>query len=435
VLRYQEKPRRLGAGNVEAAGFRYHLLSPGPSTGSMTTAGLSSLCIARAGARKLPADLAREVETALQHGRAWLGANYDVGDNPGFAGQRWAYYLYGLERASVLLEVATWDGHPWYLDGARVLLERQSAQGTWGPDNESDTCFGILFLARATAPATGKPRRGPRSVPSEDPTADLAFKVIGDDDGSPLTLLLTRVGAADGTRTYAVDATEYLVDDEVIAAVPGDGRAWTQHTDCSARWQAKAPGTYTVNARVTARRIGSDGKAVGEAVHLEGRPAQVVVREALAPWMLAHASWKRRNQLVRGEVAASASSELDPGRRAERAVDGHEGSAWVCGKDDPAPRLVLQCSRPVGARTLVLTQANGARGRLRHFDLVRSVQVYVNGAKSPITADLDADELTPTRIDLGKLLRIRRLEIAVVARDGGRTERGAAGFAEVALER
>ncbi len=438
VMRYQSRPRPAEnhAEKIDVAGFRYHLNSAGPSTGSMTTAGLSALWIAREGVGKLPNELAKATDDSLRWGRAWLDVNYDVNDNPNFKGQRWLYYLYGLERASALLQVAYWGGRPWYLEGARVLLEKQAAIGSWTfAEGESDTCFAILFLQRATAPATGKNERGPRTISSDIPAADVAFKVVGLDDGTPQALWVTRIGAADGTRTFVVDAVDYLVDDHVIATVPGDGQLWTQAANYRSRWQPTTRGKFRVSVNVRARRAGADGKPVGDVVTCAAPVVEVAMREVLEDWMLSQAVWKPRNQLARDQVVAAASSELDKGRAADRAVDGLEGSAWICNKDDPAPRLSLTFDKPVQARTLILTQANGARGWLLQFDLVRRVNVFVNGSKTALVAELGVDELAPTRIDLGKQTRIRRIEIAIVERSGSKTNSGAAGFAEVALEK
>lgn len=437
TLRYQERPRAADpAGNkLEVAGFRYHLNPQDSPTGSMTTAGLASLWMAREGLGKVPNELGLEVEAALRHGRNWLDVHYSVRDNPK-KNDRWLYYLYGLERASAFLDVSYWGDQPWYLDGARVLLDKQGGNGAWAfPEGESDTCFAILFLKRATAATTGKTERGPRVLRSDDASHDVAFKVTGQDDGGAQTLQVTRVRAAAGTRTYVVDKVEYLVGDEVVAMVSGGGNLWREGNDFRARWQPRARGTFKLLVRAHARRADHEGKAVGDTIVLEARTVEVKLLEVLEDWMLKLATWQARNQVSPASVAATASSELEKGRAADLAVDGYEGSAWVCAKADPAPRLALVFEKPVAARTLILTQANGARGHLATFDLVEKVEVFVNGSKTPLVAELAADELMPSRIELGKNVRVKRLEIAIVARAGGKNHKGAAGFAEVALEK
>ncbi|MEZ5962234.1 MAG: hypothetical protein R3F56_00180 [Planctomycetota bacterium] len=437
VLRYQDRPRTVGSGKekLELAGFHYGL-GGGQATGSMTTAGLTSLYVAREQLGRVPGDLAREVDDAVRLGRNWLAHHFDARDNPEFAGQRWLYYLYGIERVSALYQVAYWGDHPWYLEGARVLLEKQDAAGAWPlPDPESDTCFAILFLKRATAAKTGQRRDAMRALVGDAADKDVAMKALGDHAGGPWTFLLTRVAATDGTRGYAVDGVQYLVDGAPTATLAGSGKPWTPTEDLAVRWQPARRGSYLVMAQVQAHRLGADGKPLGDAVTLATPPVKVEVAEALEPWMLHAATWKTRNVLAADEVEASASSEFGPDRSADRAVDGREGSAWVCATDDPAPRLVLNFKKPVVARTLVLTQANGARASIGVFDRARRVQVFVNGSKAPLTVEMVADELVPARLELVKTTRVRRLDLAVDTRDTGKTHPGAVGFAEIALER
>jgi hypothetical protein len=83
----------------------------------------------------------------------WLGKHFSVNEN--------YYYMYALERAGMLYNTETFDGHNWYYLGARFLVDHQAADGSWGhrenkDENTWDTCFAVLFLKKATrAIATG----------------------------------------------------------------------------------------------------------------------------------------------------------------------------------------------------------------------------------------------------------------------------------------
>lgn len=431
-LRYQDRARtiELGGKKVEAAGFHYHL-SGGEATGAMTTAGLSALYIAREGLGKVPGDLGREVDAALARGRAWLEHNFDLADNPGFPKQRWLYYLYGMERASALLGLAYWGDKPWYLDGARLLIAKQAGDGSWAfPEGESDTCFAILFLKRATAASTGRSERSPRILDADGEVQDVALRAMGGEHGAPFTLFLTRVGSRDGTRSYAVEQVEYLVDDKVVATVKGPASAWVATQRLEARWQPELRGKVSLRARVAARRVAADGSVVGDLVTLETRGLAVEVLDVLEPWMLAAASARARNELLSATVTASASSQLDDGHGAELAADAREGTAWVCAKDDPAPRLVLEFEKPIAATTLVLGQANSTIAFRNQFAAPTTAQVLVNGSKNALTVAFE-DSLAPVRLELGKSVRVKRLDIAITGRRGN----GATGLAEVALEK
>ena len=81
------------------------------------------------------------------NGLAWLAKNWSVNTN--------YYYMYALERAGILYGVESIGDHNWYFEGAKVILQNQNADGSWGKrdpadENTWDTCFAILFLKKAT---------------------------------------------------------------------------------------------------------------------------------------------------------------------------------------------------------------------------------------------------------------------------------------------
>jgi hypothetical protein len=111
-------------------------------------------------------------DATVRKALAWMRGHLDVSRNVGIEkssviGSRpWQYYhLYSLERAARVLGLSAVEGRAWYADGARWILAHQAADGSWAdeagpvPDPASyrvaDTCFAILFLARATRPLTG----------------------------------------------------------------------------------------------------------------------------------------------------------------------------------------------------------------------------------------------------------------------------------------
>jgi hypothetical protein len=137
------------------------------SYSSLTCAGVCSLaiCLHALGTKDVKADAG--VKKAL----AWLDKNLDLGQNVGIdrssviAPTRWRYYhLYSLERAGRVLGLETVGRRAWYAEGARWLLAAQQADGKWSDEAEegdrrrfhtpAETCFALLFLARATRPIT-----------------------------------------------------------------------------------------------------------------------------------------------------------------------------------------------------------------------------------------------------------------------------------------
>ena len=142
-----------------------------PATGAMTTAALAVLLMGLSELHELNVlpnddDLNERLNQSINDGLAWLGHHYSVRTNPTDSRRTYGwhyYYLYGLERAGVLAQTEFMGEHPWYLDGARLLLRQQSRDGSWeagtnpaqdGDETGSltDTSFAILFLKRATVP-------------------------------------------------------------------------------------------------------------------------------------------------------------------------------------------------------------------------------------------------------------------------------------------
>ncbi|MEZ6185019.1 MAG: hypothetical protein R3F62_08430 [Planctomycetota bacterium] len=129
----------------------------GSAYGSMTSAGLSSLAVARealADAKRLSPEHDRQAKADLQSGLAWLAHRFDPSQNPGRGHSGWFfYYLYSVEKAMDLVGVERLGPAPWWQLGAIELLYRQDAtDGSWTKTLE-DTAFALLFLNRATLPA------------------------------------------------------------------------------------------------------------------------------------------------------------------------------------------------------------------------------------------------------------------------------------------
>jgi hypothetical protein len=149
---------------VRARGFPYK--TGEEATGSMTCAGIASIVICRdvlreAGGKSIPPEVAASAERAVADGFGWLHSRYTV-EQASRAEKRphkWLhYYLYALERAGILADVARVNEHDWYADGALHLLLTQHADGWWEEEAGSearkiaDTCFALLFLKRAVTP-------------------------------------------------------------------------------------------------------------------------------------------------------------------------------------------------------------------------------------------------------------------------------------------
>lgn len=149
---------RAGITKLPANGWGYQ---EGEATGSMTTAGITGLTLCMSALRlqkKGNPKLLGEAEAAVRGGFLWLEQNFSVRRNPGPRGDwpNWQlYYLYGLERACELNQVALLADRDWYFEGALRLCSAQRADGSWG--SGVDTAFGLLFLKKTALPAvTGR---------------------------------------------------------------------------------------------------------------------------------------------------------------------------------------------------------------------------------------------------------------------------------------
>ena len=98
-----------------------------------------------------------QLDGHIAGGMAWLSKHYTVDKPTGWP----VYYIYGLERAGALTNVEKLGGRDWYQDGSNHLVKSQKEDGSWFDQSgaNASTCFGLLFLTRATEKiAPGTPR-------------------------------------------------------------------------------------------------------------------------------------------------------------------------------------------------------------------------------------------------------------------------------------
>ena len=137
--------------------------SPSPRTpyAGMTAAALASLAVLQEAAvdhPRLRAALendARFVEEAT----LWLERHFDVTRNlyededeeGSWKANFHQAYLWAVERWCGLTDRARIGAHDWYGEGATLLVDTQSRDGSWDEeDGPESTCFALLFLRRAT---------------------------------------------------------------------------------------------------------------------------------------------------------------------------------------------------------------------------------------------------------------------------------------------
>ena len=144
------------------AGFTYR--PGGAPTGGMTAATLGGLSLFESLSADVPALRAplRKHRKERARAEAWMAARLDLAHNP--HGPRawtteWHYiYLWAIERWAGLAGLERIGGRDWYAQGARLLVDDQRPDGSWGPGHRrlQNTCFALLFLRRATVSTEGE---------------------------------------------------------------------------------------------------------------------------------------------------------------------------------------------------------------------------------------------------------------------------------------
>ena len=419
----EAKGKRTGKRRV--AGFTY--FKDGvtwPETGTMTTAGLCVIGIPRMLlGKKLGVRAGRLAEQGTQLGMGWLEHYYSMDTNP-VLGDNLYYYLYGMERVGAFFNTETIGGHPWYRDGADVLVRKQKDNGHWG-GTESDTAFALLFLRRASAPR----QSGSAVDRRADAYADASGTVHLHATGSARMTLWVQ-GFQEGLekdfegsdrlwRGLRVIEVQYWADGELVASVAGDPSEPWSGERYAARYTFPLPGEHTLTARVRIVSPYGDPEHPGEGGSsevdvIESAVMQVVTKNSPEDWMAANLEQVGEDLLQGGEPTASASTSLaesGPGY----AVDGSHSTRWVCTAEDSEPWINVKLGRSVRASAILLSQANSKLSMRGQYAAIRRIALSINRGK-PVEVELGPDDLRQVRIELDRKTRIRELRVIVLQR-------------------
>ena len=158
----------------KSTAIKYGILAPAPDDEKEPEPGAAP---AQAKPKELPPDdpgykaavKLTSVSNGAARGLRWLANNYRVNLSQGqtaILGQQWnTYYLYGMERLAALSGLVEIAGRDWYQDGCDFLLLTQQPDGGWNMDqagDAADTCFGLMFMVKATEKTLKKTPRPPR---------------------------------------------------------------------------------------------------------------------------------------------------------------------------------------------------------------------------------------------------------------------------------
>jgi len=425
------------------AGFGYHPVSR-PS-GSITSAGVGilAICEEQLGRRS-------DISTAIKKGIQWLAQNFSANSNPvqgeGAANTWLYYYLYGMERVGGLTGLNQFGPHDWYREGSRFLVEAQEPVGSWPGDKQSNTCFALLFLSRATSSATGASiARSRKLYGSDDSNEEVNIRASGD---SPLSMWISSFGDKTG-QTFAwpgeaslgphVAKVEYIAfpaereeEPQVIAQVAGDASRPSGRERFAAQYAFKRPGRYLVLARVTVVTSGPEGAPKVEEV-LESEPLEVEISEVLDPVLVRYADDAMRDLLDSNVARARASSEWSGDHAAVLSIDQILARGWLSKDNDPKPWVVIEVLKPVRANLLLLSPFQHS-DHDRDLNRPAKVEVILNGKKPGFVVDIDPDPSRKTEVTIERPAPVRTLEIRVLEVSEGHPEKRGVGFAEIELQ-
>jgi hypothetical protein len=100
----------------------------------------------------------KTLNAATRRGVGWIGSRFVISEDESRFGQSSFYTLYGIERIAALGGPEIMKGIDWYRQGFRYIQARQQSDGSWNAKHDilPNTCWALLFLAKATAQTVQK---------------------------------------------------------------------------------------------------------------------------------------------------------------------------------------------------------------------------------------------------------------------------------------
>ena len=414
---------------ARAAGFSYRV--HGAATGSMTTAGLSVIELAReALGGELPGTLRSRSAGARNAGLAWLDQHMDWTKNPPNSGHHY-FWIYGLERVGVLLDLDILGGIDWYWSGADWLVKAQRGDGSWN-GSHIDTILALLFLKRATASVTGNVQpRADAWVVEPNAEFELGLRANGE---SPTAVWISglRPDVTEGFgEQLQVDSgrfvARYLEGGEQAEIELGAVRPMqVQHLDLhrvAVQHAFDRRGRWRVHAELVVRNE-------SEQRTLRSAPLEFALVGQADAEQLEYAAQAASNLVTeRGASAQASSQHGDQG--AEKAIDGRQGTRWHCAKDDAQPSLNVRLERAVRADQVLLSHAWPRRSHYGAPQPAR-VLVVING-DDEFELAMDPDPMRKSVLELPQRMRVRTVELRILESRGRIVGRDSVGFGEVEL--
>ncbi len=425
---WQALAERTAAFRSGQGGFGYRPGS-GTATGSMTTAGIGTLALCEQEltlAGRLEPETGALLFDERKAGLDWLATHFSVTKNPNGGGHHF-YYLYGLERMAAFAGLAKVGEHDWYAEGANHLIGRQLNDGSWSGSSATQTCFAVLFLARATSRGRKGPAiSGPR-VTSEWATEEkgasvrIACKV---EHGQPKARVLGLSGRVLSDYVWPdseggglrVQRVVYSVGGVPAATVLGAPENPLGATELPALLYPKRDGDLVARIYLAAPP-GSDGlprfvESPPLAVELASIPPSRPLRKGTE----AHAQAARCSASTHFKPrpgAAYPAIAFDP----KRIVDGNPSSPWLARPKDSAPKIKVTAASSTLAAGLIISPPTLPGYPEAPLRKPTRVLVTLNGKRQRST-EHDLSPSGRTTIPFPDPLKVRTIELTILATTG-----------------
>lgn len=362
---------------------------------------------------------------------------------------RWFYYAcYGMERAAALAGLDEIGGRDWYAEVATEICDGQHSDGSWtNPwgENELNTAFALLTLARATA-ATGMPSIAARFAPrwsNAGTGAELAITAVGAPEVQVYLAGIGKQVIADftwpGEERPRILKVQWLLDGTPVGPpVTTDADpTFVARSFVTPRFahhlSLPGNGDYELMAAVWLIPPGLEAAAAEE---LRSAPLKLELRgliDASVQTEIDHMNseaWMFPPEFKVLEASSSnEASRTAPGLAFDRA----QNTRWSCAVGDAEPWIRAEWRRGIAIGGLRLLPALTA-GRLADgngFDLPNKVLLILNGKDEHLLEFGPAEMLGGVTVSFERKLNLRRLEVRILERTPGAEHPGLAGWREI----
>jgi hypothetical protein len=405
---------------------------------TMLLAGLASLASCqRALERKKAtssqlAKLNEHIEQALQLAASeWL---LDQKDDRAPLNRWFLCGCYGLERAMALTRTSRLGEHDWYPEVARRLLDMQKKNGSWSSrkgENEMNTAFALLTLARATANVGTTGGTGRRNwdyrwqTSSTDSLMRItaagapncqAFLSAMDDEAMDLMIFPNE-------RRPRIVEFQWWLEQELVgqysyseteAIEIAQGMATPRF---ATKFSLPQNGSYQLQARFQYMQPNWRGETEVSFDWLESEPLAIEVRGIWGSQEKAQLGFRDQHaQSGRPEdqkLKIEASSSIGGAEGMRRALDRCQATSWRWKAGDHLRRWKVEFDQPFRATALRLLPALPPDQSLDTYQNPTRVRIRINGATRKSVL-INREQLrTGVILTFPKRLKVRKFELEV----------------------